>query len=66
MTWDVWRSSNIFVPWNRLDLDCYVPHRCEGCLVQVGNGIELDTVGHQFKSYLWSPCDVTREVVPTQ
>ena len=24
----------------------------QGCLVQVGNGIELDTVGGQFKPYL--------------
>ena len=35
-----------------------------GCLVQVGNGIELDTVGRQFESYLWRPCDVTWDVVP--
>ena len=27
----------------------------KGCLVQVGNGIELDTVGHLFKPYLWLP-----------
>ena len=29
------------------------------CLVQVGNGIELDTVGRQFESYRWRPCGVT-------
>ena len=30
-----------------------------GCLVQVGNGIELDTVGRQFEPYQWLPCVVT-------
>ena len=28
----------------------------QGCLVQVGNGIELEAVGLQFKPYLW--CDL--------
>ena len=28
-------------------------------LVQVGNGIELEAVGLQFKPYRWRPCDVT-------
>ena len=31
----------------------------EGCLVQVGNGIELEAVGLQFKPYLWRFCGVT-------
>ena len=31
----------------------------EGCLVQVGNGIELEAVGLQFKPYLWRPFGVT-------
>ena len=31
----------------------------QGCLVQVGNGIELEAVGLQFKLYLWLPCGVT-------
>ena len=30
-----------------------------GCLVQVGNGIELEAVGLQFKPYQWLPCGVT-------
>ena len=34
------------------------------CLVQVGNGIELDTVGCQFEPYRWRPCGVTWDVVP--
>ena len=29
------------------------------CLVQVGNGIELEAVGLQFKPYWWLPCGVT-------
>ena len=31
----------------------------EGCLVQVGNGIELKAVGLQFEPYRWRPCGVT-------
>ena len=31
----------------------------KGCLVQVGNGIELDTVGSQFEPYRWRPWGVT-------
>ena len=31
----------------------------EGCLVQFGNGIELEAVGLQFKPYRWRPCGVT-------
>ena len=30
-----------------------------GCLVQVGNDIELDTVGRQFDPYRWRPCGVS-------
>ena len=32
-----------------------------GCLVQVGNGIELEAVGlpSQFEPYRWRPCGVT-------
>ena len=30
-----------------------------GCLVQVGNGIELEAVGLQFEPYWWLPCGVT-------
>ena len=26
---------------------------CKGCLVQVGNGIELEAVGVQFEPYRW-------------
>ena len=29
------------------------------CLIQVGNGIEMEAVGLQFKPYLWCPCGVT-------
>ena len=29
------------------------------CLVQVGNGIELEAVGLQFEPYRWRPCGVT-------
>ena len=39
---------------------------CQGCPVKVSNGIELDTVGRQFKLYLWRPCGVTWDVVPEQ
>ena len=28
------------------------------CLVQVGNGIEVEAVGLQFKPYQWRPCGV--------
>ena len=44
----------------------------EGCLVQVGNGIELEAVGLQFEPYLWRPCgvpvtwDSSRTVVVTK
>ena len=38
----------------------------QGFLVQVGNGIELDTVDHQFKPYLWHSWSVTWGVVPKQ
>ena len=38
----------------------------KGCLVQVGDGIELDTVGRQFEPYRWLPCGVTWDVVPEQ
>ena len=31
----------------------------KGCLVQVGNGIELEAVGLQFEPYRWRPCGVT-------
>ena len=31
----------------------------EGCLVQVGNGIELEVYGLQFEPYRWRPCGVT-------
>ena len=37
-----------------------------GCLVQCGNGIELDTVGRQFEPYLLHPCGVTGDFVPKQ
>ena len=36
----------------------------KGCLVQVGNGIELQAVGFQFESYRWRPCGVTWDFVP--
>ena len=41
-------------------------HETEGCLVQVGNDIELDTVGRQFEPYRWRPCGVTWDAVPEQ
>ena len=31
----------------------------QGCLVQVGNGIELEVVGLQFEPYRWRSCGVT-------
>ena len=31
----------------------------KGCLVQVGNGIELEAVGLQFEPCRWRPCGVT-------
>ena len=36
----------------------------KGCLVQVGNGIELQAVGFQFEPYWWRPCGVTWDFVP--
>ena len=33
--------------------------RVQGCLVQVGNGIELEAVGFRFEPYRWRPCGVT-------
>ena len=36
----------------------------QGCLVQVGNGIELQAVGFQFEPYRWRPCGVTWDFVP--
>ena len=36
----------------------------QGCLVQVGNGIELEAVGFQFEPYRWRPCGVTWDFVP--
>ena len=36
-----------------------------GCLVQVGNGIELEAVGLQFEPYRLRPCGVTWESSPT-
>ena len=35
-------------------------------VVQVGNDIELDTVGRQFEPYRWHPCGVTWDAVPEQ
>ena len=35
------------------------PISLEGYLIQVGNGIELEAIGLQFKPYLWLPCGVT-------
>ena len=34
-------------------------NQCKGCLVQVGNGIELEVIGLQFEPYLWHSCGVT-------
>ena len=34
-------------------------NQVKGCLVQVGNGIELEAVGLQFEPYRWRPCGVT-------
>ena len=33
---------------------------------QVGNSIELDTIGSQFEPYLWRVCGVTWDVNPKQ
>ena len=43
---------------NRLGLHMY------GCLVQVGNGIELDTVSFRFEPYRWPPCGVNLDIAP--
>ena len=37
----------------------------QGCLVQVGNGIELEAVGLQFEPYRWRPCGVTWDLSRT-
>ena len=36
------------------------------CLVQVGNGIQLDTVGRRREAYRWRPCGVTWDDIPEQ
>ena len=33
--------------------------KLQGCLIQVGNGIELEAVCLQFEPYRWRPCGVT-------
>ena len=50
---------------------CLPPNRSfllyrQGCLVQVGNDIELDTVGCQFEPYRGRSCGVTWDSVPEQ
>ena len=59
---DVWRGSEsiaikvcsqISRKWNAI-FESHVE-----CLVQVGNGIELEAVGLQFEFYWWRPCGVT-------
>ena len=51
------------VSWKEMkpELTTYIlgGHYVQGCLVQVGHGIELDTVGRQFEPYLWFDCGVT-------
>ena len=32
--------------------------------IQVGNGVELDTVGRQFETYRWRPRGVTWDLFP--
>ena len=46
--------------------DAHLFTQLPGCLVQVGNGIELDTVGRQFEPYRWRPCSVTWDLGPEQ
>ena len=49
-------STNfLFVLNFRRSFDPYIM----GCLVQVGNGIELEAVGFRFEPYRWRPCGVT-------
>ena len=43
--------------WGKVFFFCVYVH-IKGCLVQVGNGIELEAVGFQFEHYLWCPCGV--------
>ena len=45
-------SVNIVVGWLKILLQ-------QLCLVQVGNGIELEAVGFRFEPYRWRPCGVT-------
>ena len=35
------------------------------CLVQVGNGIELEAFGLQLEPYRWCPCGVTWDLSQT-
>ena len=35
-------------------------------MIQVCNGIDLDTVGLQFEPYRWRRCGVTWDVIPEQ
>ena len=43
--------------WHASD-NLYLTNR-NCCLVQVGNGIELEAVGLRFEPYRWCPCGVT-------
>ena len=43
--WDLWSDKPL--------------QSVRGCLVQVGNCIELEAVGLQFEPYLWRPCGLT-------
>ena len=65
--WAIW-SSEGFKKETVDDRNAVHNSRCSpnnGCLVQVGNGIELEAFGLQFKPYLWCPCGVTWDLSQT-
>ena len=45
--------------WNQGSTPADISMSVQGCLVQVGNGIELEAAGLQFEPYRWRPCGVT-------
>ena len=64
----VWKLETIKLQWRERERESerererertQMTFEDEGCLVQVGNGIELEAVGFRFEPYRWRPCGVT-------
>ena len=55
-----WIFFSIVLPFfSSLPPPTFLKAPYQRCLVQVGNGIELETVGFQFEPNLWLPCGAT-------